>query len=78
MSSKKCWCNRYENVESNILLWRMEKSSFLTIQLLSRFSFGHWTSKPGNFNHPTLKPLTIGYHMILMGGFKFFYLQFSP
>jgi hypothetical protein len=31
------------------------KSPFLTIQLLPQFSFGHQTSKPDIFDHPTLK-----------------------
>jgi hypothetical protein len=31
------------------------KSPFLTIQLLSQFDFGHRTSKPDIFDHPTLE-----------------------
>jgi hypothetical protein len=31
------------------------KSSFLTIQLLTKFGFGHRTSKPDIFDQPTLK-----------------------
>jgi hypothetical protein len=31
------------------------KSPFLTIQLLTQFGFGHRTSKPDIFDHPTLK-----------------------
>jgi hypothetical protein len=33
----------------------MEKSPFLTIQLLPKFGFSHQTSKPDIFDHQTLK-----------------------
>jgi hypothetical protein len=31
------------------------RSAFLTIELLAKFGFDHRTSKPGIFNHPTIK-----------------------
>jgi hypothetical protein len=37
-----------------IFFW---KNSILTIQLLSRFGFGHRTPKLGVFDHPTLKTI---------------------
>jgi hypothetical protein len=41
------------------------KGPFLTIQLLPKFSFGHRTSKPDIFDHPTLKTV----HNWPSGGF---------
>jgi hypothetical protein len=54
------------------------KSAFLTIQLYVKFGFGHRTSKPDIFDHPTVKPFKFSHQAVLMGGFQFFYLQFSP
>jgi hypothetical protein len=53
------------------------KSPFLTIQLLPQFGFGYQTSKPDIFDHQLLKLFTIDHRAVLMGGFNFFYLQFS-
>jgi hypothetical protein len=62
---RKGTLNRYRfkvtcchDAESRLTLWSvffLGKSPFLTIQLLPRFSFGHQTSKPDIFDHPTLK-----------------------
>jgi hypothetical protein len=48
------------------------KSPFLTIQLLPQFSFGHRTSKPNIFDHPTLKTVHNWPSGGLAGGFNFF------
>jgi hypothetical protein len=66
----------------------------LTIQLYAKFGFGHRTSKPDIFDHPTVKtvqiwpsggfiiqlskPFKFGHRVVLIGGFQFFYLQFGP
>jgi hypothetical protein len=44
------------------------KGPFLTIQLMSQFDFGHRTSKPNIFGHPTLKTV----HNWPSGGFHNF------
>jgi hypothetical protein len=44
---------------AKVLLFFFGKSPFLTIQLWAKFGFGHRTSKPDIFDHPTVKTVQI-------------------
>jgi hypothetical protein len=44
-------------MEGVVIVFLVGKRSFLTIQLLPQFGFGHRTSKPDIFDHPTLKTI---------------------
>jgi hypothetical protein len=37
-----------------LCIFKKKKKTFLTIQLSPQFDFGHRTSKPGIFGHPTI------------------------
>jgi hypothetical protein len=45
------------------------RSSFLTIEILTKFDFDHRTSKPGIFDHPTIKTIHFWPSDGFQGGF---------
>jgi hypothetical protein len=45
----------YQTTYGSVGLFCLGKSPIWTIQLLPQFGFGHRTSKPDIFDHPTLK-----------------------